>query len=127
MIEITKEVLSPNRIVNGTKTSGSGCVVTYVGVIRDNSHDKKVASVEYQDPKGDAVNGLRKIADEAMQKWALENVSIVHRIGKLKVGDYNIIIAVAAGHRQEGFAACQYIIDNFKDRLPTTKVEKYLE
>lgn len=127
MIEITKEVLSPDRIVAGTGTSGSGCIVTYAGVIRNNSHNKKVASVEYQNANGDAVKVLQQIADEALQKWALEKVSIVHRIGKVKIGDYNLIIAVAAGHRQEGFAACQYIIDNFKKRLPTVINENYLE
>ena len=55
----------------------------------------------------------------------MENVAICHRIGKLKVGDINLVVAVAAAHRGEGFAACQYAIDRFKQQLPTQKTETY--
>jgi molybdopterin synthase catalytic subunit len=109
------------------KTKGSGCVVTYVGVIRDISNGKSVASVEYQDRDGKALQKLRALAEETRNKWKLENVAFTHRIGKLNVGDINLVIAVAAGHRQEGFAACQYIIDRFKESLPTFKIETYVD
>ncbi|GAH81870.1 unnamed protein product, partial [marine sediment metagenome] len=65
------------------------------------------------------------IASEIRQKWQLNSIAICHRIGKLEVGDINLVIAVAATHRQEGFAACQYAIDQFKQRLPTRKKETY--
>jgi molybdopterin synthase catalytic subunit len=125
MIEITREPISPERVVNKVKTSGSGCVVTYVGVIRDNSQGKPVLSVEYEDSEGMAEKRLREIEEKLRQKWQLENVAIVHRIGKLKVGDFNLVVAIAAAHRGEGFAACQYAIDQFKSRLPTRKKETY--
>ena len=125
MIEITREPISPERVVNKVKTDDSGCVVTYVGLIRQNSHDKKVLSVEYQDPAGTATSRLQKIADEARQKWTVENIAITHRIGKLQVGDINLVVAVASAHRQEGFAASQYIIDGFKRLIPTRKTETY--
>lgn len=125
MIEITREPISPERVVNKVKTDDSGCVVTYVGLIRQNSHDKKVRSVEYQDPAGTAANRLQEIADKARQKWTVENIAITHRIGKLQVGDINLVVAVASAHRQEGFAASQYIIDGFKRLIPTRKTETY--
>jgi molybdopterin synthase catalytic subunit len=127
MIEITDKPISPEQVVNRAKTNGSGCVVTYLGVIRDNSHGKDVVSVEYQDDGGKALEHLRSIANEAKHKWSLEEVAFTHRVGKLKVGDINLVIAVAAGHRQEGFAACQYIIDHFKQALPTRKTETYTD
>jgi molybdopterin synthase catalytic subunit len=126
MIEITERPISPEYVVSQTKTTGSGCVATYVGLIRDNSHGKAVKSVEYLDPDGSAKEKLQKLADEVRQKWEIENVSIFHRIGVLKVGDINLVAAVAAAHRGEGFAACQYIIDRFKSSLPTQKKEFYL-
>jgi molybdopterin synthase catalytic subunit len=125
MIEITSMPISPEQVISLAKTHSSGCVATYVGLIRDNSHDKKVVSVEYQDKDGKAVEGLQKIVDEAKQKWQVENIAFTHRIGKLKVGDINLVVAVAAGHRGEGFAACQYIINRFKESLPTHKIETY--
>lgn len=126
MIEITDKPIDPDIIINRVKNNSSGCVVTYVGLIRDNSHDKPVLSVEYRDPSGDAVDTLRDIATEASKKWPVENIGIIHRTGILSVGDINLVVAIAAGHRGEGFSACQYIIDEFKNRLPTAKTETYL-
>ncbi len=69
MIEISDRSLSPERVVNETKTDGSGCIVTYVGQIRDTSEGKPVLSVEYQDIQGNAVDTLKQIAEEARGKW----------------------------------------------------------
>ncbi len=125
MIEITVKPISPEVVVNRVKTPGSGCVAVYVGLIRNNSHGKQVVSVEYADPKGTAKAELEKIAAEIRQKWPLEGIAICHRIGKLEVGDINFLVAIAAAHRQEGFAAAQYAVDRFKEILPTRKKESY--
>ena len=100
-------------------------MLAYVGVIRDYSQGKPVLSVEYKDPEGTAENSLREIADEVDQRWQLNNIAICHRTGKLKVGEINLVVAIAAAHRREGFAACQHIIDQFKQKLPTRKTETY--
>ena len=125
MIEVTEKAISPEAVIASVKSDGSGCVVTYVGLIRDRSHDKPVLSVEYQDSKGKAETILREIAGEARQWWQIENIALSHRVGKLMVGEINLVVAVASAHRQEGFAACQYIIGRFKERMPTSKIEKY--
>ena len=69
MIEITTKIISPEQVINRAKTGGSGCVAAYVGLIRDNSHGKKVVSVEYRDKDGKAIEELQKIAAEAKEKW----------------------------------------------------------
>jgi molybdopterin synthase catalytic subunit len=125
VIEITTKPIFAESIINRIKTSGSGCVVTYVGVIRNQSRGKPVASVEYADPKGTAKANLEKIAGEIRRQWQVEGIAICHRIGRLEVGDINFLVAIAAAHRQEGFAACQYAVDRFKDTLPTLKKETY--
>jgi molybdopterin synthase catalytic subunit len=127
MVKITKQPLSPESIVNQVKTDGSGCVVTYVGLIRDRSYDKPVLSVEYSDPDGTAEACLQEIVNEAREKWQLNEMAMYHRIGELKVGDINLVVAIAAAHRGEGFAASQYAIDQFKEKLPTKKRETYLD
>ena len=127
MIYITDRPISPELVVKEAATSGSGCVVTYVGLIRDRSRGKSVVSVEYKDTDGTAVDKLREIADEIKRKWPVENVAIYHRVGVLRVGDINLVVAIAAAHRTEGFDASQYAIDRFKDRLPTSKVETYTD
>jgi molybdopterin synthase catalytic subunit len=125
VIEITTKPISPETVVNRIKTSSSGCVAVYVGLIRNSSRGKQVTSVEYTDPKRTAKAALEKIAGEIRRRWQLEGIAICHRIGKLEVNDINFVAAIAAAHRQEGFAACQYAVDRFKEILPTRKKESY--
>jgi len=125
VIGITSKPISLESVVDQVKTESSGCVVTYVGLIRDISYGKQVVSVEYADAEGKAEDRLREIAGEIRQKWQVNNIAIFHRVGKLDVGDINLVVAVAAAHRREGFAACQYAIDQFKQKMPTHKKETY--
>ena len=125
MIEVTDNPISPESLINRVKTDGSGCVVTYVGLIRRYSRDKGVLSVEYEDARGKARNELEQIASDAREKWPLEGIAISHRVGRLKVGDINLVVAVASAHRREGLAACRYVVDRFKEKLPTRKKETY--
>ncbi|MBA7614467.1 Molybdopterin synthase catalytic subunit [subsurface metagenome] len=125
MIEVTKKPISPELVVNQIKTDSSGCVVTYIGLIREYSRGKQVLSVEYKDTQQTAEGRLQEIASEIRQKWQPNNIAICHRTGTLKVGDINLVVAIAAAHRKEGLAACQYAIDRFKQKLPTWKKETY--
>jgi len=126
-IKITDQPIQPEEIINLAKTRNSGCVVTYVGLIRDESRGKKVLTVEYQDRDGKAEERLRQLAEEIKQKFPINNLALCHRIGMLKVGEINLVFAFACGHRQEGFAACSYAIDRFKETLPTWKIETYAD
>jgi molybdopterin synthase catalytic subunit len=125
MIEITDQPIKPEKVITGVKTNDSGCVVTYVGLIRDNADGRPVQTVEYQDTDGQAANRLDEITAEARQRWPVNNIAITHRTGILQVGDINLVVAVAAAHRGEGLNAVQYIIDRFKEALPTRKTETY--
>jgi len=125
MIEITENPISPERVIGKVKTDRSGCMVTYIGLIRGYAQGKPVVSVEYQDSNRSAAEALERIANNARQRWHIENVAISHRIGRLEIGEINLVVALASVHRREGFAACRYIIDQFKRRLPTRKIETY--
>jgi len=127
MIKVIEVPISPESVVNEVKAHSSGCVVTYVGLIRDRSRGKQVQSVAYEDASGRAEKKLREIADEIKRKWPVDNVAIYHRVGRLNVGDINLVVAIAAAHRAEGFDACQFAIDQFKRELPTSKKETYLD
>lgn len=125
MIEVTEKPISLEQVIDKARSDSCGCVVTYVGLIRNYSQGRAVLSVEYVDSERNAENMLQGIADATRQGWQIENIAISHRIGKLKVGEINLVVAVASAHRSEGFAACQYVIDRFKERLPTEKTETY--
>ncbi len=125
MVKITEDPISIENVINSVRSSNSGGVIAYVGLIRNNSRGKLVSSVEYTDADGTAKAGLQEIVNNAKAKWPINDMAFVHRIGKLKVGDNNVVVAVASAHRKEGFAACQYAIDQFKEKLPTKKKETY--
>ena len=127
MVEITNNVIPIEEVINSVRNDASGGIIAYIGLIRDNSYEKKVVSVEYGDADKSAEARLQKIVDSAKEQWPVNDMAIVHRVGKLNVGDNNLVIAVSTGHRQEGFAACQYAIDKFKGQLPTTKKETYTD
>ena len=124
---ITDQPLSPETVVNRVRTAGSGCVVTYVGLIRDKSRGKAVLSVEYEDSDGRAQARLGEIAAEIRRQYPVNNIAIYHRVGRLNVGDINLVVAIAAAHRGEGFTASQAAIDLFKEKLPTSKRETYTD
>ncbi|MFA5316024.1 MAG: molybdenum cofactor biosynthesis protein MoaE [Dehalococcoidales bacterium] len=125
MIEVSEKTISPETVINKVKNERSGCVAAYIGLIRNNSQGKSVLSVEYQDSEHNAGEILQQIAGEVRKKWPIEDIAISHRTGILKVGEINLAVAVSSAHRTEGFAACQYVIDRFKDKLPTKKTERY--
>lgn len=125
LVKITAKPIQPEEIINQAKSPDSGCVATYVGLIRNTSHDKPVRSVEYQDVTGEAEKRLLALAEDIKSRFPVNNLAMCHRVGKLKVGDINLVFAFACGHRQEAFAACSYAIDKFKDTLPTHKLETY--
>jgi molybdopterin synthase catalytic subunit len=124
-IKIVNTPIRPEEVISQAKSDDSGCVVTYVGLIRNLSHEKGVLFVEYQDMDGNAEKRLKELAEEIRQKFAVNNLALCHRVGKLNVGDINLVFAFGCGHRQEGFAACSYAIDKFKSMMPTKKTETY--
>jgi molybdopterin synthase catalytic subunit len=125
--KIVNQPISPEAVINLVRTHDSGCVATYVGLIRNNSRGHSVSSVEYSDPYGTAEDGLKSIIKEAMQRFPVNAMAIYHRIGILNVNDCNLVVAVGAGHRGEGLASVAFAVDEFKSRLPTHKVETYTD
>ncbi len=81
--------------------------------------------MEHKDAKRTAENELQEIASRIRQKWQINNLAICHRIGKLKMGDINLVVTIASAHCQEGFAVCQYAINQFKQKLSIQKRKTY--
>jgi len=123
MIEITETDFSVDEVVNRIQTDEMGCIVTFVGIVRNNSKGKAVERIEIQVYEEMAVKQLDAIREEAISRFAIEDVSIVHRHGSLRVSEKIMMIAVGAGHRVEAFDACRYVIDSIKEKVPIWKKE----
>ncbi len=102
---------------------GVGGVVTFTGTVRRQNLGKNVVRLEFSAYAPLALKEMEAIAAEALSRWPLQDVQILHRIGVLAVGDIAVQIAVAGAHRAEPFAACRWVIDELKARVPIWKKE----
>lgn len=125
MIEITSEPLSPEVIINKVRKDNCGAIITFIGTVRNATQGRKVAFLEIEACDEMAESKLGEVVAEINQKWQLQDIAICRRIGKLKVGEIALVIAVAAPHRQEAFQACQYAVDRLKQGGITTEKEIY--
>ena len=123
MIKIQREDFDVGGLHASLKTRGSGCVVTFVGTVRDTSDGRPVSRMSIEVYEGMARAQLEAIAGEATESFGVDRVEVVHRYGDLEVGDNIVFIGVSAGHRDQGFEACRYMIDELKKRVPIWKKE----
>jgi molybdopterin synthase catalytic subunit len=105
---------------------GAGAVVTFTGVVRNESGGRRVKFLEYEAHGPMAEAKLREIADAMHTRWpGVRRVAIAHRVGRLEVGEASVVIAVSAAHRGEAFEACRYAIDTLKRTVPVWKKEHF--
>ncbi len=125
MIEVTFQPLDPEKITRTVRSDAHGAVVTFLGTVRNNSEGRKVLRMEYEAFKEMAEKKLAEIAAEIKQRWGLEQVSIVHRVGPMAVGEISLVVAIGSPHRKEAFAACEYTVDRIKQIVPIWKKETF--
>ncbi len=123
IIQLTREILDRNALVEAVTHASAGGIVIFEGVVRDNARGKQVRYLEYDAYIEMAEEQIRVIIAEAKQRWGIEHVAVAHRFGRLEIGEASVIIVVATPHRAEAFEACRYIIDTLKTTVPIWKKE----
>ncbi len=103
--------------------SAAGAVVVFVGRVRDINLDRKVEGMMLEHYPGMTEKILQAIADEACTRWRLLRWRIIHRVGKLRPADQIVLVAVSSTHREDAFAAAQFLLDYLKTRAPFWKKE----
>lgn len=125
MFEIVTQPLDVSTVVAAVAGAGAGATVTFVGTTRNENEGRRVLRLEYETYPEMALAEMRKIGDAARQRWPIERIAIVHRIGVVPIGDASVVIAVSAGHRQPAFDACRFAIDRLKHVVPIWKKEYF--
>jgi molybdopterin synthase catalytic subunit len=115
--------LTAEPFVRHVRRDDAGAVALFLGVVRDNSHGRRVLYLEYDAYPEMAKKKLREVADEARARWPITQVAIGHRTGRLEIGETSMVVAVSSGHRHDAFAACQHIVDRIKEVVPIWKKE----
>ena len=123
MIEITHEPLDPQAITAKVRKASNGAVVTFLGTTRDSTGSRRVLHLEYEAYRPMADKKLAELDDELRERWSIEDVALAHRLGRLEIGDISLVVAVAAPHRKDAFAACHYGVDRIKQMVPIWKKE----
>ena len=101
-----------------------GACASFVGYVRDRNDGAAVAAMTLEHYPGMTEKALATIVDEARGRWALLDVTVIHRVGRLDIGDQIVLVAVTSAHRGEAFAACEFIMDYLKTRAPFWKREE---
>lgn len=123
MFRITEDEITVQNVIEAVEHPGAGAIATFLGTVRDHSRGKRVLYLEYDAYPEMAERTLRQIGEEIRERWGLDRVAIVHRIGRLEIGEASVAIAVAAPHRAEAFEACRYAVDRLKEIVPIWKKE----
>ena len=124
-VRLVREPIDVAALPGTTPADGALCL--FVGVVRDHNEGRRVLRLEYEAYEEMALPLMEKIAAEARSRWRVSEVRIVHRLGRLEVGDASVAVAVTSAHRGEAFAACRYAIDALKASVPIWKKEFYAD
>jgi molybdopterin synthase catalytic subunit len=115
------------EIVDGIKTGSDGAVCVFDGIVRDNSRGRKTLHLDYEAYREMALEQMRALAGEAVVKFGVRDVTLVHRLGRLLVGETSVLVVVASAHRGAAFDACRWLIDTLKKTVPIWKKEQFVD
>ncbi len=122
---ITRQAIDTQAVVAKIKQPADGAAVIFEGVVRNNTHSRRTSYLEYEAYEEMAVKQMEVLANRALQQFAIRDVAIIHRLGRLQIGEVSVLIVVASAHRAEAFDASRWLIDTLKRTLPIWKKEYF--
>lgn len=125
LVGVTEKPIELAELVAFVSTPEAGAVVTFLGTVRNQSKGKTVTALTYGAYEPMAEKELKRIAEEMQKRWQVCKVAIVHRVGKLRVGEVSVAIFVSAPHREDAFAAARHAIERIKEIVPIWKREHF--
>jgi molybdopterin synthase catalytic subunit len=127
MIRLTHDALDHFALTEMVRRPHCGGVVTFLGTVRDLTDSRVTEALDYEAYPGMAEKKLAEIEADVRQRWPVGEVVLVHRLGRLVVGEISVAVAVSCPHRAEAFEACRYAIDRLKELVPIWKRENWAD
>jgi molybdopterin synthase catalytic subunit len=124
-LRFTSERIALEPLIEEVRSDGDGAVVSFLGVVRDHARGKRVRFLDYEAYPPMAEVQMRLLFEEARERFGLERALVVHRTGRLMIGEASVAIVVATPHRAAAFDACRHLIDRLKETVPIWKKETY--
>ena len=120
---IVREAINTADVLTALKRPEDGAAVVFEGVVRNHTRDRKTLYLDYEAYEGMALEQLESLASQSIEKFQIREVAIVHRLGRLEIGEISVLIVVASAHRGPAFDACRWLIDTLKRTVPIWKKE----
>ena len=124
-VRLVRERIVPHDIVPPMERPEDGAIVIFDGIVRNHSRNRKTLYLDYDAYEAMALAKLEELANEARRRFAIRNVALVHRLGRLEIGETSVLIAVFSAHRAAAFDACRWLIDTLKRTVPIWKKEHF--
>ena len=122
---IVREPIDLKEIRESVAAPEDGAAVLFDGVVRNNTRGRRTLYLIYEAYEGMALSEMEKLAQAALERFKVRQVRIVHRLGRLEIGETSVLIAVASAHRAAAFEACRWLIDTLKKTVPIWKKEYF--
>ena len=127
MIELIQDPINTDTVLKSVASTKAGAVVLFLGTTREFTAGRQTASLDYESYGEMAQGKMQELEAEARQRWSLIEVTLVHRLGHVGLGEASVAIAVSSPHRGDAFTAGQWLIDTLKEIVPTWKKENWAD
>jgi len=124
---LTRSPIDAEGLVSAAKRGEDGAVVVFDGIVRNHTRGRQTLHLDYEAYEEMAAKQMRELAGEARTRFDVRQVTIVHRLGRLEVGETSVLIVVASAHRAQAFEACRWLIDTLKKTVPIWKKETFVD
>jgi molybdopterin synthase catalytic subunit/molybdopterin converting factor small subunit len=122
---IVREKIDTQEVLTKLKQPADGAAIVFEGVVRDNTRGRRTLYLDYEAYEEMALKQMDDLAEQALQQFPIRDVAIVHRLGRLEIGETSVLIVVASTHRAAAFDACRWLIDTLKRTVPIWKKEYF--
>lgn len=126
-VALTRERIDAEKLVTAARSGEDGAVVVFDGIVRNNSRGRATLYLDYEAYEEMALAEMRRLAAEAREKFGVRQVTMLHRLGRLEIGETSVLIVVASAHRAQAFDACRWLIDSLKQTVPIWKKETFAD
>jgi len=127
VVVLCSEPIEPQRWIEAAKHGEDGAVVVFDGIVRNNTRSRETLYLDYEAYEEMAERQIKGLAAEARTRFGVRHVTMIHRLGRLNVGETSVLIVVASAHRAHAFEACRWLIDTLKKTVPIWKRESFAD
>ena len=126
-VEILDTILPSQNVIEAMKAGADGAICVFDGIVRNNTRGRETLYLDYEAYREMALAQMQALAAEAVKRFAVRDVALLHRLGRLHVGETSVLIVVASAHRGAAFDACRWLIDTLKKQVPIWKKETFVD